>query len=204
MVMIGPDDQARIEAAVRAAEARTAGEIVVVIAPRAGSYRSVPLLYALIAALLAPWPLIWLSGLSAARIFLVQLAVAVVTLCLAAWGADRLLLVPEAIKRARGREAAAREFARGRLTATRARTAVLIYVAVAERYAEVVADAGVAARVGEAAWREVIVALVERLRAGEPALGLLAAVERVGAILAEHVPASPGDRDELPNRLILG
>ena len=45
--------------------ARTAGEIVVVIAQQASGYRSVPVLWALLAALVVPWPLIWLTTLSA-------------------------------------------------------------------------------------------------------------------------------------------
>jgi putative membrane protein len=103
----------------------------------------------------------------------------------------------------RAREAAAHEFLARGLTRTRERTGVLIYVAAAERYAEVVADSGIADRVDEHAWRDTITELIEAIRHGRPADGLVAAVARVGEILAAHAPARESDVDELPNKVIL-
>lgn len=201
--MLSHDDRERVAGAIRDAEARTAGEIVVVVAARASAYRSVPLLYALLGALLTPWPLIWLTTVSASHIFLVQLVVALVMTVVLSWPRRRFALVPGFMKRARAREAAEREFLGRGLTRTRGRTGVLIYVAAAERYAEVVADSGIADRVSETIWRETIVALVEALREGRAADGLVAAVRGVGAVLAEHAPPRADDVDELPNKVIL-
>jgi putative membrane protein len=108
--MISSAERDRLAHAIRDAEARTAGEIVVVVAERASAYRSVPLLLALLAALLVPWPLIWITVLSASRIFMVQLAVALVLSVVLSWPSRRYNLVPGFIKRARAHEAAAREF----------------------------------------------------------------------------------------------
>src|SRR5918912_1157395 len=116
----------RIAEAIRDAESRTAGEIVVVVAAQASGYRSIPLLYALLGALLTPWPLIWITSLPAARIFMVQLAVALVLTLLLYRPRQRFALVPTFIKRASGREAAAREFLARGLTRTRERTGVLL------------------------------------------------------------------------------
>lgn len=201
--MLSHDDRERVAGTIRDAEARTAGEIVVVVAARASAYRSVPLLYALLGALLTPWPLIWLTTVSASHIFLVQLVVALVMTVVLSWPRRSFALVPGFMKRARAREAAEREFLGRGLTRTRGRTGVLIYVAAAERYAEVVADSGIADRVSETIWRETIIALVEALREGRAADGLVAAVRRVGAVLAEHAPPRADDTDELPNKVIL-
>ena len=201
--MLTGEEQSRIAAVVREAESRTAGEILVVVAARAGTYRSVPLLYALLGSLAVPWPLIWLTGLSAARIFTIQLAVAIALTLASAWLERRFTLVPAFIRRARCREAAARAFRSRGVTRTRERTGVLIYVAVAEHYAEVVADTGIADRVDEQVWRDTITELVEAIRSGRIADGLVAAVRRVGAVLAEHAPPRPDDTDELPNKVIL-
>jgi putative membrane protein len=201
--MLTGEEQERIGAAVRDGESRTAGEILVVVAARAGTYRSVPLLYALLGSLAVPWPLIWLTGLSAARIFTIQLAVAIALTLASAWLERRFTLVPAFIRRARCREAAARAFRSRGVTRTRERTGVLIYVAVAEHYAEVVADTGIADRVDEQVWRDTITELVEAIRSGRIADGLVAAVRRVGAVLAEHAPPRPDDTDELPNKVIL-
>lgn len=200
--MLSPSEQAQVEEAIRVAEAGTAGEIVVVIARRAASYRSVPLVAALIGALLTPAPLIWLTGLSASRIFLCQIVVALALTAIFLVGPG-LSLVPEALKRRRGREAAAREFAARGLAGTRGRTGVLVYIAVAERYAEIIGDRAVSDRLGEEVWRAILTDLVFALHQGRAADGLVAAIDRIGALLAEHVPARPGDTDELPNRLVL-
>ncbi|HEX8167584.1 MAG TPA: TPM domain-containing protein [Beijerinckiaceae bacterium] len=201
--MLDAADRERIAAAIREAEARTAGEIVVVVARQAGSYRSVPLLYALVGALAAPWPLIRLTDLSAAGIFIVQLAVALAVAAAFSWPGRRPALVPRSIRRARAHEAAAREFLARGLTRTRERTGVLIFVALAERYAEVIADAGIAGRVDPAVWRDTVAELIEALRAGRAGDGLMSAVRRVGAILAEHAPPPADDADELPNKVIV-
>jgi putative membrane protein len=201
--MLSAADRERVAAAIRAAEANTAGEIVVVVARQASGYRSVALLYALLGALVAPWPLIAFSELPAGRIFILQLAVALVLTIAFSWAGRRLALVPRWLKRARAREAAAREFLARGLTRTRGRTGVLIFVAVAERYAEVIADAGISDKVDPSVWRDTITELVGALRASQAADGLIAAVARVGAILAEHAPPGAADADELPNKVIL-
>lgn len=202
--MLSAAEHDRVVEAIRQAEKGTAGEIVVVLARQASSYRSVMLAYALLGALLTPWPLILLTEFSAARIFLAQLGVALALSLLATWPEPwRLALVPRFVKRARAREASAREFLARGLGATSGRTGVLIYLAAAERYAEVVADTGISAQVSDRVWRDTIVDLVGALGRGQAGAGLEAAVARVGAILAEHAPARPGDVDELPNRVIL-
>ena len=201
--MLSEAERDRVSEAVREAESRTAGEIVVVVARAASGYRSVPLVYALLGALATPWPLIAATDQSASRIFMLQLAVAVVLLAVLSWPGLRLALVPRLVKRARGREAAAREFVARGLTRTRGRTGVLIYVAEAERYAEVIADTGIADRVDQGVWRTAIEELVTALRQGRGPDGLVAAVARVGNILAEHAPPTADDADELINKVIL-
>ncbi|SFU39847.1 putative membrane protein [Methylobacterium sp. 174MFSha1.1] len=195
---------ARIAAAVAAAERGTAGEIVVMVAARSGAYRSLPPALALAGALLVPWPLILLTGLSATRIFVVQLAVAL-ALLLGLSAAPILARLPRALprafRRARARAAARHEFQSRGLSRTSGRTGVLIYVALAERYADVVTDTGVGT--APEAWRPVLDDLVAALRRDALAEGLVRAVAGAGAILAEAAPPRPGDADELPNRVIV-
>lgn len=196
------DDMSRIEAAIREAERGTAGEIVLVLARRAASYRSVPLLYALAAALATPWPLLAWTSLAPTRAAMVQLAVAALVLAVTATPAWRHRLVPHRIRRARAREAAEREFVARGMAETRGRTGVLIYVAEAERHAEVIGDVAIAGKVADSEWREVVDDLVAGFGQGRAADGLVAAIGRVGAILARHVPPGEGDTDELPNRVV--
>jgi putative membrane protein len=201
--MISEHDNRRIAEAVRQAEMHTSGEIVVVVTEQASAYRSLPIVLGLLIALAVPWPLIWITRLSAEWVFLTQLIAAPLAVLALSWPGRRHRLVPGFVKRRRAEDAALREFASRGLTHTRERTGVLIYVAAAEHHAHVIADIGIAARVDEGVWRETVEALVEDIRAGRAGDGLVAAVERVGAILAREAPIGTGDRDELPNRVFV-
>ncbi len=199
--MLSGPERDRVETAVRAAERDTSGEIVVVLVRQASRYRSLPLLYGLLAGALAPWPLIAFTGWPAAEIVAMQIGIALAVVVLGSLLPPRF--VPGPLGRARAREAAAREFVNRGMADTRGRTGVLLYVAVAERYAEVVGDVAIAGRVDEAEWRAVIEALVTRMAAGQAGDALIAAIAEIGAILARHVPPGEADRDELPNRIVL-
>ena len=199
--MLSDEARDRVEAAVREAERGTSGEIVVVLARRAGSYKSVPLALGLAVALATPWPLILLTGMPAARIFAVQLAMTLLAVVASAWAGIRI--VPRTLRRDRARAAASREFAHRGMADTRGRTGVLLYVAAAERYAEVVGDVTISARVDEQEWRGVIEALQVEMTAGRTGDALVAAIGRIGEILARHAPPDEDDRDELPNRVVV-
>jgi putative membrane protein len=201
--MISEADRQRVAEEIRDAEARTSGEIVVVVARQASGYRSVPILLALLTALAIPWPLIRLTTLGPSRIYFAQLAVGLVLTVLLSLPKRRYALVPGFIKRARAHEAALVEFQARGLTRTRERTGILIYVAAAEHYAEIVPDTGIAERVDGAIWRETVADLVDAIRGGRTADGLIAAVRRVSLVLSEHAPPYPDDLDELPNKVIV-
>lgn len=196
-------DRDAIAEAVRRAESRTAGEIVVVVERAASSYRTVPVVMALTLALLVPWPLIAMTMVSAQRIFLIQLVCAVVLLAGLLWYGRGGRFVPGFVKRRRAHDAALREFVARGLTRTSGRTGVLLYVALQERYAEVVADSGIDGPVDPSRWEAIIEPLVAAAREERLTEGLIAAVDAAGALLAEHVPPHAGDVDELPNKVIL-
>lgn len=201
--MISPEEQARLASVISDVEDETSGEIVLVIAEQAGHYRAVPLLWALLAALVTPWPLIWLTMISTSRIFLIQLAVALALSLVLSWPKLRFALVPRSIKHAQAHEAASREFLRRGMTRTREKTGVLIYLALAEHHAEILADTGIADRVDAAIWAEIIANLTRAIRDRRMIEGLEEAIRRTGAILAEHAPPRLDDVDELPNKVIL-
>ncbi|KQP75432.1 hypothetical protein ASF41_15290 [Methylobacterium sp. Leaf111] len=194
--------RARIAEAIRRAETATSGEIVVLVAARAGLYRSAPLLLALAVGLVLPWPLIVLTPWSAATIALAQVAVVLLALLAGLHPRVRMALVPRAIRHDRAHEQALREFTTRGLSRTAGRTGVLIYVARAEGHAEIVADHGVAARVPPGAWSGAIEALLAALRRGEAEAGLTEAVGQVGTILAGPLPPEARPLDALPNRVI--
>jgi putative membrane protein len=196
--------QAQLAEAVRTAEIATSGEIVVVVDHAAGSYRSAPVALGLALSLVGIWPLIALTNWMPKTIFSIQLIIAsLLVLSLSLHHGWRIALTPRPFKRARAHEAAMREFLARGLTETRERTGVLIYVALAERYAEVRADSGIAAKVDADIWRKLVAQLVEDIRQDHLARGLENALTEVGRILAEHAPPRADDTDELPNKVII-
>ena len=196
-------DRARIRDAIAAAEAKTAGEIFVVVARASDEYHLVPLLWATLAALFVPLPLVFLTLLPAMQIYLAQLAVFALLAVLLSLPPLHLAVVPHRLKGARAHARAVEQFLAQGLHTTEARTGVLIFVSLAERYAEIIADTGIAAKVEQGVWDETIAKLIDETGAGRLADGLVQAVERAGAVLADHFPPRAGDVNELPNDLIL-
>ena len=201
--VLTPEARERLARAVSRAEAGTSGEIVVMVSRRAGAYRSITLLAALIAALVLPWPLIALTSWSAASIVLAQAAVVAAILAASENERLRLALVPRRLRSARAREAAQRAFWSRGLSLTRGRTGILLYLSLAERHAEIVTDLGVLRHIAPAAWDGILADLVTALGRGAVEAGLTVTVEQDGRCLAEHLPAGIGDPDELPNRVIV-
>jgi hypothetical protein len=100
------------------------------------------------------------------------------------------------------RECAAQAFARLRVWDTQHNSGVLVYVLLAERAIEIVADRGVAAQVGADTWKSICIQMQERFAAGEFEAGAVAGVAAVSTLLARHFPASGGG-NELPDRPVL-
>jgi putative membrane protein len=200
--MITQADKDRVAEAIRTAETKTSGEIFCVIAHQASDYRLVPLAWAALAALVVPAPLIYLTLWPASLIYLVQLVVFIVLAIVLAQPAIRFHVVPRRAKHERAHALAMRQFFAQGLDRTEQRTGVLIFASAAEHYAEIVADAGINAKVTPEVWRQAIDVLIAGIKDGRAGDGFVAAVEQCGAVLAAHFPPGALNRDELPNKLV--
>jgi putative membrane protein len=189
-----------VAAAIREAEQKSSGQIVCVLARASSAYAHVPLLWASALALITPWPLIDFTPWSVQRIFLAQLVVFLVAAIVFSWLRLRLLLVPRAVQRSRAHHAAIEQFVVRRVAHTKNRCGILIFVSLAEHYARIIADEGIAQKVPNAEWQTAVDALVAHMRGGDIAAGFSAAIERCSAVLAAHAPPD-GSPNELPDRL---
>lgn len=211
-----------VGAAVAAAERNSAGEIVTILSDSSDTYHDVALLWsagvgflAIAALAFAPdfylglidrvtgeWETYW----HPCKLFALALTVGVIKFTamwlLQLWRPLRLFLVPGPVKHKRVRARAVTSFRIGAESRTTGHTGILIYLSLAERRAEIVADAAIAAKVSPEVWGDAMAAMLAHLREGRTAEGLCAAVERVGAVLAQHFPRASHDRNELPDRLI--
>lgn len=81
---------------------------------------------------------------------------------------------------------------------------VLIYLQLADRNVEIVADRGLHQRVSESEWEAACRLMEEHFRAGRFREGSVAGIEAVGSLLARHFPANGGrSSNELSDRPIL-
>jgi putative membrane protein len=219
---ISEEDRTRIAAAVARAEARSDGEIVTIIAPRSDSYHDVGLHYAILLMLLVPagaalvpqgWIDWWLGlifGWTAEagfRLLMVLVLVKMIVLFLIvryalAWMRLRMALTPAHTKTRRVRRRALELFHVACEQRTRGRTGVLLYLSLLERRAEIVADETIHSRVKPEVWGESMHVLVEALKAGRPGEGVALAIAKMGDVLAECIPATADNPNELPDRPI--
>jgi uncharacterized membrane protein len=92
-------------------------------------------------------------------------------------------------------------FAHLRVWDTEGNNGVLIYVQVADRIVEIVADRGVARCVTTAEWEGVCRMMEEHYRAGRFKAGSIAGVDAVGTLLAKHFPAESAKQSSAGNQL---
>ncbi|MEO8927675.1 MAG: TPM domain-containing protein [Caulobacteraceae bacterium] len=214
--MLSAIDEDRIEAAVAKAEEGTSGEIVCVLAGEVATYSEIPLAWAAGVALALPaialalglihplsltvgnaWMLAQAGalendlGLALGAYATVQVLLFIVTALVVAIPAVRRRLTPRLLKRHRVAKAAHQQFAAIAARAQASETGVLIFVALDDRQVQVLADAGIHQKVGEAAWTRAAGAIAAAMKGGhDPTAGIVEAVEICGAALKEHFPAS--------------
>ncbi len=104
------------------------------------------------------------------------------------------------------RDASAREravslFGKLRVWDTEDNSGVLIYLLLADRRIEIVADRGLNRHVSPAQWKMLLDGMAESFRRADFDAGLNHAIDVVDALLREHFPRRPGreDQNELPD-----
>lgn len=218
---LSEDEHAKVSRAIAAAELQSNGEILAVTAERSDAYHDVGLHYAVLALFVAlgcfaAWPSLlddlWtlLMGWSApptqrellTLLLGVGLLIFLTALYAMKWMPLRLALTPGATKTRRVRRRAISLFKAAAERRTVGRTGILIYLSMGEHRAEIVADEAITKVTVPDSWGEAMAALIVEVKAGRTAEGIVAAIERVGAVLAEHFPRSADDSNEIPDKLI--
>jgi putative membrane protein len=200
---VSEQDRARISTAIRAVEKKTSGEIVCVLAQSSSDVTALPILAAAIAALALPWLLVALTAMSVHRILVLQMLAFVALALVLCLPHVRVALVPRAARRAVAHRAAMEQFTIRGIARKKERTGILIFVSLAEHYARIIADVGIAGRVPQSEWQGAIDALVAHTKCGRIADGFIIAIDICGRVLATHFPRTETTRDELPDRIYL-
>ena len=98
------------------------------------------------------------------------------------------------------RERAIEAFAELRVWDTERNNGVLLYLLLADRDVEIVADRGFNGKVTAGEWEAVCRQMESSLRDGRHTEAVIAGIEAISQIVARHFPASAGGRNELPDR----
>jgi putative membrane protein len=196
-------DQEKIAAAIAQAETKTSGEIVAVVSASSSSYLYAPFLWASLIALLVPWPFIVYTWWPVVWIYLLQLAVFFVLLAVFLIRPLRYRLVPRSIKKRTAHRRAVEQFLAQNLHTTQGRTGVLIFVSLAERHAEIVADTEIDETVRKGTWQEIVDELTRHLSRDQATDGFITAIKQIGSHLSAAFPPGSGDPNELPDHLII-
>ena len=90
-------------------------------------------------------------------------------------------------------------FAHLRIWDTEHNNGVLIYLLLADRKVEIIADRGIDARVGETGWQNICRDLEAEFRRGQFEAGAIKGIEAVSRELAKYFPPQASHRNELPD-----
>jgi uncharacterized membrane protein len=115
------------------------------------------------------------------------------------FAAEAALDVPGLFAGQSARERAIDVFSQLRVWDTAENNGVLIYLLLAERDIEIVADRGLNA-VSAKDWQAICETMETGLRRGDFQQAIVAGIEAVSRLLARHFPPRAGDRNELADR----
>lgn len=90
-------------------------------------------------------------------------------------------------------------FSHLRIWDTEHNNGVLIYLLLADKRVEIVADRGISAKVGESEWATICRGMQQSFAQGRFEAGTRSGIVAIGDLLARHYPRPDGRRNELPD-----
>lgn len=202
MAKLSPADRQHVETVVAAAESRTSAEFALVIAEASDDYAAFPALWAATGALLAGGIVsVLLPRLGGSTVFALQAILFLGAGVLLYIRPVRLRVAPGTVKRAHAGRLARQQFAALVYDRTSEAAGILLFLSLAERHVEILADRAVASRIPDSAWQAIIDPLVWDIRSGRMVDGLVKAVQGCTAILEQQFPPNPGQPNEISNQV---
>lgn len=101
------------------------------------------------------------------------------------------------------RQRAIEVFSQLRIWDTEHNSGVLIYLLLADRRVEIIADRGIHAEVGDESWASICREMEMHFRAGEFERGVLKGITAISGLLQQHFPAHGAHADELSNKPVV-
>ena len=196
-------DKSLISEAVKKAEAKTSGEILPVIVEKSDFYPAAHFRIALVMGILFsvvfyynydfedPIFLLW-----------IQFPGMIIGYALAFIPFFKRLLTTRAEMDEEVHQRAVGIYFENKVSMTRDRTGVMIFVSLLERRVEVLADCGINAKVGKNYWNEIVDALVSNIAQNKIIEGMVSAIGSCGQKLTAAFPIKSDDSNEILDELI--
>ena len=202
MGLLTEQDHQTLKTATQKAEAKTSGEVYTVVAQRSDNYAYIPLLMIAFFSLSTPLPLLYLTDFGADTIWMVQVGVFVALSLLLQLAGSHPILVPSTVKARRVYRSAVEQFLAHNVHTTTERTGILLYVSLAEKRVELVADSGINDKIEPSEWQGIVDNLTAAIAKDDLAQGLADAIQRCGENLTQHFPADTPNKNELSDHII--
>jgi uncharacterized membrane protein len=110
---------------------------------------------------------------------------------------------PELFSGINSRERAVQIFSQLRIWDTKLNSGVLIYLLLADRKVEIVADRGITARVEQSVWLKICQDMENKFRIGEFESGVMQGIEAISKLLQTHYPAQKNNPNDLPDNAVI-
>lgn len=193
---LDPAEAARVEASFDDAQTVTRAPIACVLAGASSAHDAEFLLGAAVLALATPLPLLLFTEMSAQRIYIAQLLVAILASVFGSLPWVRWTLVPRRVRQAACHRAALAQFVlRG---VDRSQCGVLVYVSLAERYIRIITAEEATRAVPQDRWQIAVDEAAVALAAGALEAALTGLAARCAVFLSTPFP--PGGSWEPPQR----
>ena len=99
-------------------------------------------------------------------------------------------------------EQAKTEFFKLKMDATRDKTGILLFISLATKQFQILADSGINEKVDQSVWDEIRDRLQSDFKTGNFTLGIKECIGAIGKVLSEHFPIKPDDTNELSNKVV--
>lgn len=203
MTLFKESELKQVADAIDNVEKETDAELVTVLARQVDNYLYIPTLWAAVIALLIPFILkltpFWLSG---DELLMLQWFNFIVLALVFRVPSVMMRLVPKRVKHGRAANLARSQFLENNLHHTKGETGVLIFVAEAEHYVEIIADRGISQHVSNEQWQSIVNDLTAHIKRKDTLQGMLNCIAACGEKLKQHAPATEA-KNELPNHLVV-
>ena len=208
-----------IKEAVTNAEAHTSGEIATALIPESDSYASFELGYAITAGFASFLLLLafhgsvssfvqnhlWEFGSFQSALLFGGVPFAVLFVAYFIFNIpffDRLI-IPKVVMAQKVNQRARQHFVEAGLAQTKDRTGILIFISELERRVELLADEGIASKIDQEQWNDIVATITTGLKENTFEQSLISAIRQCGELLTTHFPADSSNPNELDNALVI-